>query len=97
MRLSADKANYLETLIKSIVPNAHVFLFGSRINDTAKGGDIDICILSEGKIPVYKILQIRIAFFKTYGFQKLDLVNFTTNDNSVFKQIILSDAVKLGE
>jgi len=96
MRLSVDKAIYFDTKIKTIASNAQVFLFGSRVNDYDKGGDIDICILSDEKIDADVISQFRIDFFKVYGFQKLDLVNFTTNDNSIFKQIILSDAVKLG-
>ena len=96
MRLSSDKAKFLNTKIKAIAPDAQVYLFGSRVNDNAKGGDIDICILTDEKIADDNISQFRIDFFKTYGFQKLDLVNFTTNDNCLFKQIILSDAIKLG-
>jgi predicted nucleotidyltransferase len=96
MRLSADKSNFLTAKIKSISPDAEIYLFGSRTNDRFKGGDIDICILSNQIISKDLLVQVKIAFFKIYGIQKLDILNYTLNDDTVFKQIILSEALKLG-
>jgi predicted nucleotidyltransferase len=96
MRLSEEKARFLVAKIKSIAPDAQIFLFGSRVDDNAKGGDIDLCILTGEKIPGKLISKSRIDFFKTFGFQKLDMINYTTNNNSIFRQIFLSEAIKLG-
>jgi uncharacterized protein len=95
MRLSEEKARFLVSKIKAIAPDAQIFLFGSRVDDDAKGGDIDLCILTDEKIPEKLIWESRIDFFKTFGFQKLDIINYTINNNCIFKQIILSEAIKL--
>jgi hypothetical protein len=59
------------------------------------GGDIDLMILTEHLIDKKLIRSIRIEFFKKFGWQKIDLVNFTYNDTSVFKQLIQLDAIEL--
>jgi uncharacterized protein len=97
MRLSIQKANLLIRLIKEASPTAQIFLFGSRVDDTAKGGDIDICIISVDRIPCEVLAGIRIAFFKRFGFQKLDLLNYTNEEKSTFKSIIFSHAVRMEE
>lgn len=75
--------------------DARVYLFGSRTSDDLLGGDIDILILSDNLIEKSIIRSIRIDFYKRFGWQKIDLVNFTYTDKSVFKQLILSNAIKL--
>jgi len=72
-----------------------VYLFGSRTNDDALGGDIDILILTEKPINKRIFRPIRVEFFKQFGWQKLDLVNYTYNDTSVFKQLIQTTAIQL--
>lgn len=45
MRITAfQKQLIYENTIKSFGQNAHVWLFGSRVNDLVKGGDIDLYI-----------------------------------------------------
>jgi predicted nucleotidyltransferase len=43
MRLSAVEIAALRTALKG-VPWAHVWLFGSRVDDSRRGGDIDILV-----------------------------------------------------
>ena len=68
---------------------------GSRTNDNAKGGDIDLLLLSQKKVPKDKLRQFRINFYKKFGWQKIDLVNFTFEENTVFKQIALTNSILL--
>lgn len=43
MRLNTDQINAIKTTTQSVWGNAvQVILFGSRVHDTAKGGDIDL-------------------------------------------------------
>lgn len=72
-----------------------VYLFGSRADDTKKGGDIDILVLSEKKLHHSELYKMKQSFFSKFGEQKLDIVNFTTENDSAFKKHILSYAKSL--
>jgi uncharacterized protein len=95
MRLNNDIRNYLREAITENIPGADVYLFGSRTNDHSRGGDIDILILTKYKIDKRYFRSIRVEFFKKFGWQKLDLVNFTHDDQSPFRKLIQSEAIHL--
>lgn len=42
MRLSNNEANVIRTLLCQADPRGKIYLFGSRADDTRRGGDIDI-------------------------------------------------------
>lgn len=42
MRLSEKEVLFIKNIIKVKDPQARIFLYGSRIDDNLKGGDIDI-------------------------------------------------------
>lgn len=95
MRLSNQVIQYIKTQLKRIEPESQVYIFGSRADDSAKGGDIDILWLTKEVMPKRKIRMFRIGFYKKFGWQKIDVVNFTFNQNDVFKDIALNQAVEL--
>ena len=45
MRISESIYHSIKKRIQGSIPNAEVFLFGSRADDSAKGGDIDLLLL----------------------------------------------------
>ena len=47
MRITENEKNVIIDAVKSADSAAQVWLFGSRTDDSKKGGDIDIAILSE--------------------------------------------------
>ena len=95
MRISQSIRFFLKEQAVIVSKNAKIFLFGSRIDDQKKGGDIDILILSEERIPSKFLRKIRIEFYKKFGIQKLDLINFTFDEENSFKNLILDEAVEL--
>jgi len=95
MRLNNQVVGFFKQSIVGKIPGAKIYLFGSRTSDSTSCGDIDILIISKELVDKKTIRSIRIEFFKKIGWQKLDLVNFTENDQSVFKQIIQSYAIEL--
>ena len=95
MRLKPEIQLFIRETAANLFPDTDIYLFGSRVNDQLKGGDIDLLLLSENKLNSKKIRQFRIAFFKKFGWQKLDLVNFTKMEESNFKRLILKDAQAL--
>jgi predicted nucleotidyltransferase len=95
MRLKPEIKQFIKETAIKLFPNSEMYLFGSRINNHTLGGDIDILVLSDEKIDRKLLRQFRIEIYKRFGWQKIDLVNFTKNDNSTFKQLILPNAQHL--
>ena len=95
MRLKENIKSFLSDYTKKNFENAKVFLFGSRVDDDEKGGDIDVLILSEEKLSFSEISKMRVSFYKSFGEQKIDIVNFTYNDDDPFKNIALTNAIEL--
>jgi len=95
MRLADEKIRLLKSTILSILPSAKVYLFGSRVDDNKKGGDIDILIIADRTLNFIEEGQIERNFFKHYGAQKLDLVSFKETDKAPFKTVALMNAIQL--
>lgn len=95
MRISEEMRQFFKYQILKKDPTAKVYLFGSRTDDSKKGGDIDILILSDKKWILDDIFNLKIQFYKTFGEQKLDIVNYEKNQNNPFKEYILKEAILL--
>ena len=95
MRLDNQIIRFFKQIFSEKIPDAKLYLFGSRTSDTATGGDIDLMIITENPVNKKILSTIRVEFYKKFGWQKIDLVNFTSNDNSIFKQLIQSTAIEL--
>ena len=93
MRLTTEEQNAIRKVIYKADPEAQVWLFGSRVNDQAKGGDIDLLILSK-KIGLKDRTSIRLALYELIGEQKIDLV-IAADDTAPFTRIALAEGVRL--
>jgi len=88
MRVDRQHTDFIKQSINICLPDATVYLFGSRVYDDQKGGDIDILVIGEKR-------GIKIAFYKKFGEQKIDIVSFKKNDHSTFRELALLEAEKL--
>jgi len=95
MRISKQELQYIKELVLKESTTAKTYLFGSRLDDSKNGGDIDILILSDNHLKAEQKSKIRWAFYEKHGEQKLDLVNFSFSEKSKFKELILLDAVEI--
>ena len=95
MRVKTEHIKFLKRSIKKYLPDAALYLIGSRANDELKGGDIDILVIDEKVLSGQEKRNIKLAFYKELGEQKLDIVSSKRDDRSVFKEIALLDSVKL--
>jgi predicted nucleotidyltransferase len=84
MRISAFEKEAILNIVGNKDPAAKIWLFGSRADDSKKGGDIDIGILSE-KIDFAEKLGIKTALCEKIGEQKIDLVVSKTGEDAFFK------------
>ena len=72
-----------------------MYLFGSRIDDHKKGGDIDLLFLTNERIKGRDIRRFKVGFYQKFGEQKIDVVNFTKLQNHPFKSLALEHAIEL--
>lgn len=73
MRLKADEITVITSAIREYDPESHIYLFGSRTDDLAKGGDIDILVMSS-RLTFRDKLKIKARIFQQMGEQKLDIL-----------------------
>jgi predicted nucleotidyltransferase len=95
VRVKTEHIKFLKRSIKKYLPDAAIYLIGSRANDELKGGDIDILVIDEKELSGQEKRNIKLAVYKELGEQKLDIVSTKRDDRSIFKEIALLDSVKL--
>ena len=95
MRISAKDYSSIKKYLQACIPNSEVFLFGSRVNDMAKGGDIDLLLITQEKVPLVLLNRVRRLIINEIGEQKIDIVNFRKSDHHPFKNLALETAVRL--
>ena len=95
MRLQQSIVNFIANYTIEESSKMEIRLFGSRVNNQQKGGDIDLLFLTEKKLNRKQKSAFQNEFFQNFGEQKLDVVNFTFDESSTFKDIILSNSILL--
>jgi predicted nucleotidyltransferase len=73
MRLTASEITAIREEIGRLDPKAEVYLYGSRVDDTARGGDIDLLVISEA-LGFREVLRLRARILDRIGWQQLDIV-----------------------
>lgn len=92
MRIATAQKKFIYDYWKQKEPSNQVYLFGSRVDDSKKGGDIDILVLSDKKLHHTDLFKMKQLFFSKFGEQKMDVISFTKDEDSVFKKYVLSYA-----
>ena len=87
MRLTNKEIEIIKTLTFKIFKNATIYIFGSRIDDKKKGGDIDIGLIIKDKTDlVYKKLLLKSKLKHKLN-KPIDLI-VIKNDNSLIEKEI---------
>jgi predicted nucleotidyltransferase len=73
MRLTTSEADAIREEVSRLDPEAELYLYGSRTDDAARGGDIDLLVVSD-KLALRDVLRLRIQILDRIGWQQLDLV-----------------------
>ncbi len=93
MRLREKEKKIILKAIRHIDPEARIFLFGSRVDDTRRGGDIDILILTE-KMTYDDKLAVKKEFFHELEEQKIDIV-ISKHGEEPFVKMIFEQGIEL--
>jgi predicted nucleotidyltransferase len=75
MRITAAEHQAIRQAITEVDPEANIYLFGSRADDKARGGDIDLLVISK-KICLMDKLTVLARLHRILGEQKIDLAIF---------------------
>jgi len=89
MRLSKRVISILKDNIAKSFGDVNIYLFGSRTDDTKKGGDIDLAIdtdLSKQEFRKRKSLFLSLLARIDFDY-KIDIVNFNTKDELLYNEI----------
>jgi predicted nucleotidyltransferase len=77
MRLTQNQADIIRNAAQHMFgPAASVYLFGSRVDDTQRGGDIDLYIELPEVVPqrLEKTLRLQAELKKQLGDRKIDII-----------------------
>lgn len=97
MRISILQHQFITNYWGNELSKTSVYLFGSRINDALKGGDIDIALVGNEKPTSLQKANFKFGFDAQFGEQKVDLIYINPSKPSAFATYILQTAILLNE
>lgn len=80
MRLTTEQIRLIrETVINELGPSVEVTLFGSRLDDTSRGGDIDLMVTLSDSVtrPALKAARLAALIERKLGGRRVDVVLVT--------------------
>jgi len=93
MRLSEETILILKKTISKYIKNPKIILFGSRVDDNKKGGDIDILVQTNENVDIQKQIEI-LTMCEINGIErKIDMLFQTPHSK---EQNIFQTAIKEG-
>ena len=93
MRLGAKEVEAIREEIRQTDPAAEIYLYGSRTNDSAHGGDIDLWVRST-RITYRDTLRLLTRIKDRIGWQKIDLT-INAGEDDVLAQLVTEQGVRL--
>ncbi len=93
MRLKDIEIRIIQNAVHSLDPDAAIYLFGSRADDSRKGGDIDLLVLSQ-TLTYGDKLKIKKHIFEEMDEQKIDII-IQKNTSDPFVRMALEQGVRL--
>ena len=94
MRLTTKEQKAIKDTFLEIFSKGEIYLFGSRVDDSKRGGDIDLMIVSKD-FTKKQLREFRITFFKYFGEQKLDIIVDNGSFKNPFHQMVKKGAILL--
>ena len=98
MRLSEEeKESIISAAVEAFDGPTAVYLFGSKADDTRKGGDIDLLVLSDTIPDRSKIRIFKILLEEKLGERRIDVVSAAFDSEDTFVTLIKQEGIMLWE
>ena len=95
MRLSSGYQETIKKYFYEFFKNGEIYLFGSRVDDSKKGGDIDLYLVVREHTDLFeKKLKFLSRVKRELGEQKIDIV-FNTDSRRLIEQEAIQWGIKL--
>ena len=96
MRLAEYEKTAIKKSFEEVFEKGHIYLFGSRVDDTKRGGDIDLYLVPAKKYDDArkKKRQFLIKIDEYIGEQKIDVV-LAKDSSRLIEQVALRDGIEL--
>jgi predicted nucleotidyltransferase len=93
MRLANEEQSVINEIIHKADADALIYLFGSRVDDAAKGGDIDLLVLSK-RINLMMKLDILAQLHQKLGERRIDIAVYPDTTRP-FPRMAIQEGVRL--
>lgn len=95
MRVSKEYIVAFKEKFDKVFDKGEIYLFGSRVDDTKKGGDIDLYLKTEDKTDLFKKkIKFLSSIKQELGEQKIDIV-FSKDDTRLIEKEAIKWGIKL--
>jgi len=94
MRITSEQKSHIVDAVSRADPAASVYLFGSRTQDVAKGGDIDLLVISQNKMDIMTLIKLRVELAEGLEDFPFDLV-VKEDWTDPFTRLIRPQAIRL--
>ncbi|SFV70682.1 hypothetical protein MNB_SM-5-501 [hydrothermal vent metagenome] len=95
MRLNKNYIKVIKKSFDEVFNKGEIYLFGSRVDDSKKGGDIDLYLIVEDKIDIFKKkIKFLAKIKRELGEQKIDVI-FNIDENRLIEQEARQWGIKL--
>ena len=95
MRLTDRERDLIKRAFDEVFGEGKIYLFGSRVDDTKRGGDIDLYIQTENtQDMLIKKIDFLVKLKENIGDQKIDVL-ISKDKKSVIEKEAISNGIEL--
>lgn len=88
MRLDKDQRAFIVSTLENIFGSVKIYLFGSRLNDDKKGGDIDLFVIAEENSNLFEKKIKALSQLERILHKPVDLVLHKNFEREIEKEIL---------
>ncbi len=98
MRLNREQVQAINQIVhRKAGETAKVYLFGSRLDDAARGGDVDLLVETDARIPRLKHARMKMELEQLLGLPVDVLVHARDTEASPFVELARLKGLALGD
>jgi len=95
MRLNKNYVKVIKQSFLEVFNQGEIYLFGSRVDDSKKGGDIDLYLVLETKVNMFRNkIKFLAKIKRELGEQKIDVI-FNMDKNRLIEKEARQWGIKL--